>query len=101
MADDKDSERPLHSDPDEGAIDEPTTTSSQEADETAWMMKEGITLGLIAIGAMIALGIGLMQATGLVDFFGQIGAGGPVEWVTLGVLVIAGIALFAWSRMGV
>ncbi|WP_226006949.1 hypothetical protein [Natrinema salinisoli] len=101
MADDKDSERPTHSDPDEEAIDEPTTSSAQEADETAWMMKEGVTIGLIAIGAMIALGVGLMQASGLIDFFAPIADSGIGQWVAFGALILVGIAVFAWSRKGV
>ncbi|MGQ3413482.1 hypothetical protein ACT4ML_14605 [Natrinema sp. LN54] len=101
MADENDSERPLHSDPDEGAIDEPTTSNDQEADEAAWMMKEGITVGLIAIGAMILLGLGLLQGTGLVDFFAPIADSGFGQWIALGVLAMAAIALFAWSRVGV
>ncbi|OAQ54199.1 hypothetical protein HTG_01305 [Natrinema mahii] len=101
MADDKDDERPLHSDPDEGAIDEPTTSSAQEADETAWMLKEGITVGLIAIGAMLLLGLGLLQGSGLVDFFAPIADSGLGQWLALGVLALAAVALFAWSRVGV
>lgn len=101
MADENDSERPLHSDPDEEAIDEPTTSNAQEADEAAWMMKEGITVGLIAIGAMILLGLGLLQGSGLVDFFAPIADSGFGQWIALGVLALAAIALFAWSRVGV
>jgi hypothetical protein len=101
MADDKDSERPLHSDPDEEAIDEPTTSSAQEADETAWMMKEGITIGLIAIGAMVLLGLGLLQSTGLVDVFAPIADTGLGQWAAFAILVLVAIAVFAWSRIGV
>ncbi|WP_090614797.1 hypothetical protein [Natrinema salaciae] len=101
MADENDSERPLHSDPDEGAIDEPTTSSAQEADETAWMMKEGITIGLIAIGAMVLLGLGLLQGTGLVDVFAPIADSNVGQWAAFGVLVLVALAAFAWSRRGV
>lgn len=101
MANDKDSERPMHSDPDEGAIDEPTTSSAQEADETAWMMKEGVTIGLIAIGAMLLLGLGLLQGSGLVDVFAPIADTGLGQWAAFGVLVLVAIAVFVWSRVGV
>ncbi|WP_222918801.1 hypothetical protein [Natrinema sp. SYSU A 869] len=101
MANDNDSERPLHSDPDEEAIDQPTTTNAQEADEAAWMMKEGITIGLIAIGAMVILGLGLLQWTGLVDLFAPIADTGLGQWAAFAVLVLIGLAVFAWSRMGV
>ena len=101
MADEKDSERPLHSDPDKDAIDEPTTDSSQEADETAWMMKEGITIGLIAIVAMIVLGLGLLQASGLVQFFAPITNSALGQWAAFGVLILIVVAVFAWSRRGV
>ncbi|SEV85943.1 hypothetical protein [Natrinema salifodinae] len=101
MADDNDSERPLHSDPDEEAIDEPTTSSAQEADEGAWMMKEGITVGLVAIGAMVVLAIGLLQGTGLVDFFAPIADTGLGQWAAFGVLIFIALAVFAWSRVGV
>lgn len=101
MANDKDSERPMHSDPDEEAIDEPTTSSAQEADETAWMMKEGVTIGLIAIGAMVLLGLGLLQGSGLVDIFAPIADTGLGQWAAFGVLVLLGLVVFAWSRVGV
>ena len=101
MANDKDSERPMHSDPDEEAIDEPTTSSAQEADETAWMMKEGVTIGLIAIGAMVLLALGLLQGTGLVDVFAPIADTGIGQWAAFAVLVLVALAVFAWSRMGV
>jgi len=101
MADDKNDERPLHSDPDEGAIDEPTTSSAQEADESAWMMKEGLTIGLIAIGAMVLLGLGLLQGSGLVDFLAPVLDSGFGQWIAIGVLALVAIALFAWSRVGV
>ncbi|WP_226479302.1 hypothetical protein [Natrinema amylolyticum] len=101
MANDNDSEQPLHSEPDEEAIDEPTTTNAQEADEAAWMMKEGVTIGLIAIGAMVVLGLGLLQGSGLVDFFAPIAETGFGQWAAFAVLILVGIAVFAWSRMGV
>ncbi|MBZ6493961.1 hypothetical protein [Natrinema longum] len=101
MGDENDSERPLHSDPDEEAIDEPTTSSAQEADETAWMMKEGITVGLVAIGAMVLLALGLLQGTGLVDIFAPIADTGLGQWAAFGGLVLIAIAVFAWSRIGV
>ncbi|ELY85840.1 hypothetical protein [Natrinema altunense] len=101
MADDNDSERPLHSEPDEEAIDEPTTSPAQEADETAWMLKEGVTIGLIAIGAMVVLGLGLLQGTGLVDLFAPIADTEFGQWAAFAVLVLVGIAVFVWSRLGV
>lgn len=101
MADENDSERPLHSDPDEEAIDEPTTTNAQEADEAAWMMKEGIAVGLIAIGAMLAIVLGLLQGTGLVDVFAPIADTGLGQWAAFAVLILIGIAVFAWTRIGV
>ncbi|MFB1062407.1 hypothetical protein [Natrinema sp. H-ect4] len=101
MADDKDSERPMHSDPDEEAIDEPTTSGAQEADETAWMMKEGVTIGLISIMAVLVLALGLLQGTGLVDVFAPIADTNFGQWIAFGVLVLVVIAVFAWSRVGV
>ncbi|MDF9746771.1 hypothetical protein [Natrinema salsiterrestre] len=101
MADDKDSERPTHSEPDEEAIDEPTTSSAQEADETAWMMKEGVTIGLIAIGATLLLALGLLQGTGRVDVLAPIADTGLGQWAAFAVLVLVAIAVFAWSRTGV
>ncbi|ELY74042.1 hypothetical protein [Natrinema pallidum] len=101
MADDNDSERPLHSEPDEEAIDEPTTSPAQEADETAWMVKEGVTIGLIAIGAMVVLGLGLLQGTGLVDPFAPIADTEFGQWAAFAVVVLVGVAVFVWSRLGV
>ncbi|AFO56083.1 MULTISPECIES: hypothetical protein [Natrinema] len=101
MADDNDSERPLHSEPDEEAIDEPTTSSAQEADETAWMLKEGVSIGLIAIGAMVVLGLGLLQGTGLVDLFAPIADTGFGQWAAFAVVVLVGLTVFVWSRLGV
>jgi len=101
MADDKDSERPMHSDPDEEAIDEPTTSGAQEADETAWMMKEGVTIGLISIMAVLVLALGLLQGTGLVDVFCTDRRHQFRQWIAFGVLVLVVIAVFAWSRVGV
>jgi hypothetical protein len=101
MVDENDSERPLHSDPDEDAIDEPTTTSAQEADETAWMLKEGVAIGLVSIAAVLVLALGLLQGTGLVDVLAPIADTGLGQWAALGVLVLVVLAVFAWSRIGV
>lgn len=85
--------RLLGNEPDAEAIDEPTRDSEQEAQETKWMIKEMVAVGLISIVGLLLLAFGLMQATGLVD------VGGPLaEWglfIGLGVLAVA---LFAWSQ---
>ena len=102
MADDKDSERPLHSDPDEEAIDEPTTSGAQEADETAWMMKEGVTIGLISIGLVLVLALVLLQATGsAIDVFGLIIESTLGQWLVVAVFALVVLAAFAWARVGV
>ncbi len=101
MADDTDEKRPMHSEPDEEAIDEPTTSGAQEADETAWMMKEGVAVGLVSIIAVLILALGLMQATGLVNILGPFAAGGLLPWVAFGVLVLVALGAFAWTRVGV
>ena len=101
MADDKNDERPTHSDPDAEAIDEPTTSGAQEADETAWMMKEGIMIGLFAIVGVVVLALGLMQGTGLIDLFAPIADSGLWQWIGFGVLVVLVLAAFAWTRVGV
>lgn len=102
MEDDNDSKRPLHSDPDKEAIEEPTTSSAQEADETAWMMKQGVSIGLIAIAAVLVLALGLLQATGsAIDVFGLIIESTLGQWLVVGVLALIVLAAFGWSRVGV
>ncbi|MFD1562005.1 hypothetical protein ACFR99_00250 [Haloarchaeobius amylolyticus] len=101
MADDKNSERPMHSDPNEEAIDEPTTSGAQEADETAWMMKEGVSVGLISIAAVLVLALGLLQLTGLVDVLAPVADTELGQWLAFGVLVLIVLAAFGWSRVGV
>ncbi|WP_254523903.1 hypothetical protein [Natrinema caseinilyticum] len=101
MADDTDEKRPLHSEPDEEAIDEPTTSGAQEADETAWMMKEGVTIGLISIVVFFVLALGLLQGTGLVDLLAPIADSELGQWAAFAALIVAVLAAFAWSRRGV
>ncbi|WP_254764437.1 hypothetical protein [Natrinema marinum] len=101
MADDTDDKRPMHSEPDQEAIDEPTTSGAQEADETAWMMKEGVAVGLVSIIAVLILALGLMQATGLVNVLAPFTVGGLLPWAAIGVLVLLALGAFAWTRVGV
>ncbi|QLG47984.1 hypothetical protein [Natrinema halophilum] len=101
MADETDDKRPMHSEPDEQAIEEPTTSGAQEASETAWMMKEGVTIGLISIMAVLVLALGLMQGTGLVDFLAPFADTGLGQWAAFAVLVLIVVAAFVWSRRGV
>ncbi|WP_408958426.1 hypothetical protein [Natrinema sp. 74] len=101
MADDTDDKRPMHSDPDQEAIDEPTTSGAQEADETAWMMKEGVAVGLISIIAVLVLALGLLQASGLVNILAPFAAGGLLQWAAFAVLVLVVLGAFAWTRVGV
>lgn len=89
--------RIIGNEPDEEAIDEPTTDSEQEARETTWMAKEGMAIGIVSIAVFLLVAVAMMQVTGLVDFFsstlGQVGF--------FAVLALATIAAFAWSRRGV
>ncbi|RZV10589.1 hypothetical protein BDK88_1759 [Natrinema hispanicum] len=102
MTDENDSQRPMHSDPDKEAIDEPTTSGAQEADETAWMMKEGVTIGLISIALVLVLALGLLQATGsAIDIFGLFIESALGQWLVVGVLALAVLTAFVWSRVGV
>ena len=102
MTDENDSQRPMHSDPDKEAIDEPTTSGAQEADETAWMMKEGVTIGLISIALVLVLALGLLQATGsAIDIFGLFIESALGQWLVVGILALAVLTAFVWSRVGV
>lgn len=102
MTDENDSQRPMHSDPDKEAIDKPTTSGAQEADETAWMMKEGVTIGLISIALVLVLALGLLQATGsAIDIFGLFIESALGQWLVVGVLALVVLGAFVWSRVGV
>jgi len=53
MADDKDSERPMHSDPNEEAIDEPTTTGALGQ----WLAVAALALVVLAAFAWSRVGV--------------------------------------------
>lgn len=95
-----DDARPTEQEPDAEAIEEPTTDGEHEAAETAWMMKEGVTIGIISILAVLLLAVALMQATGVVELV-PTGENPLFEWGAFAVLAILTIGLFAWSRRGV
>ncbi|WP_254530594.1 hypothetical protein [Natrinema gelatinilyticum] len=101
MVDETEDKRPTHSDPDEEAIDEPTTSGAQEASETAWMMKEGVTIGLISIVVVLVLALGLLQVSGLVDLLAPFVDTELGQWAAFAILVVVVLVAFAWARRGV
>ncbi|WP_276253825.1 hypothetical protein [Halomontanus rarus] len=96
-----DSTKVSRSTPDEQSIDEPTQNREQEASETAWMMKEGVSIGVISILALLLLALALMQFSGLIDLLSPVADTGLGQWSVFAVLALAVVALFAWSRWGV
>ncbi|MFC4247471.1 hypothetical protein ACFOZ7_10740 [Natribaculum luteum] len=93
--------RPSKQEPDAEAIEEPTRDSKQEARETAWMMKEGTTIGVVSILAVLLLALALMQATGLVDLMAPLADTQLGQWGAFAALALVVAAVFAWSRWGV
>ncbi|NUB91852.1 hypothetical protein HTZ84_08365 [Haloterrigena sp. SYSU A558-1] len=87
--------RLLGNEPDEDAIDEPTLSQQQEAQETYWMAKEMVAIGVFSILGVILLGFGLMQMSGLLEVPGPFG--NAILFVALGALLVAA---FAWSQWG-
>ncbi|MFC6718476.1 cell division protein CrgA [Natrialbaceae archaeon GCM10025810] len=85
--------RLVGNEPNEEAIDEPTQDSEQEAEETYWMVKEMVAVGLVSIVGISLLTFGLMQATGMVDIAGAIG-----DWILFVGLAVLVVAAFVWSQ---
>ncbi|WP_339103898.1 hypothetical protein [Haloterrigena salinisoli] len=87
--------RLLGNEPDGEAIDEPTRDEEQEAQESYWMAKEMVAIGVISILGVLLLGFGLLQASGLVEVPGPFG--NWIVFIALGALLVA---VFAWSQWG-
>ena len=87
--------RLLGNEPDKEAIDEPTRGPEQEAEETYWMAKEMVAVGIVSILGLILLGFGLLQVGGLVEVPGPFG-----DWITFIALGALLVAAFAWSQWG-
>lgn len=96
-----DSDKLIDSDPDAEAVEEPTTSESQEADATKWMLKEAVSLGVISILMVVLLALALMQAGGVIDVMEPFADAESTQWIALAVLALAGVGVFVWSRVGV
>lgn len=92
--------RLLGNEPDPEAIDEPTQDSQQEAQETYWMLKETLAIGLFSVLAVVLLAFGLMQATGLITLPEPIGNSALAQvavFVLLGAVLVGALL---WSQRG-
>lgn len=87
--------------PDEDAIEEPTTSEEQAEREATWMMKEWTTIGTISILVLLVLVLGLMQATGLVDLVAPVADTEIGQWSVFVAIVLITLTIFVWSRKGV
>lgn len=87
--------------PDEDAIEEPTTSEEQAEREATWMMKEWTTIGTISILVLLVVVLGLMQATGLVDLVAPVADTEIGQWSVFVAIVLITLAIFVWSRKGV
>lgn len=87
--------------PDEDAIEEPTTSEEQAEREATWMMKEWTTIGTISILVLLVVVLGLMQATGLVDLVAPVADTEIGQWSVFVAIVLITLTIFVWSRKGV
>lgn len=84
--------------PDEEAVEEPTTDEKQEAEATKWMMMQGTSVGAISILATWLVALALMQYTGLVDLGQPVADTQIQQWMVFLALTAAAGAVFAWGR---
>lgn len=82
------------------SVEEPTNTEQDAREAESFMAREWSSIALVSIAGMLLLALGMMQATGLVDFLDVLG-GATVQWLAIAVLGIAVVAAFLWSRRGV
>lgn len=87
--------------PDEDAIEEPTTSEEQAEREATWMVKEWTTIAAISILLLLVLVLGLMQATGVVDLLAPVVDTEIGQWAVFVVIALVVLAIFLWSRRGV
>ena len=86
------------SEPDEEAVEEPTTDQEQAARETKWIAKKWLSVGLVSIGATLLLIVGLLLATGLAELPSPIAEVPLAEWwVFLGLAAVL-VAVFTWTQ---
>jgi hypothetical protein len=84
--------------PEEEAVEEPTTDEEQAEKEATWMAKEWVTIATVSILGLLLFALGLMQATGLVDVLAPIADTEAGQWLAFGVLALGAAALFVWGR---
>jgi polyferredoxin len=87
--------------PDEEAIEEPTTDEQQAEREATWMAKEWASIGVISILVMVLLALGLLQATGVIDLLAPIADTEIGQWGAFVVLALVVLGISLWSRRGV
>lgn len=87
--------------PDEDAIEEPTTSEEQAEREATWMVKEWTGIATISILVLLILVLGLMQATGVVDLLAPIADTEIGQWAAFLVILLVVLAIFGWSRKDV
>ena len=87
--------------PDEEAIEEPTTSEDQAEQEATWMVKEWTTIGTVSILLLLILVLGLMQVTGVVDLLAPIVDTEIGQWAVFLGLALIVLVIFIWSRKDV
>ncbi|WP_331232484.1 hypothetical protein [Natronorarus salvus] len=87
--------------PDEEAVEEPTTSEEQAEREATWMAKEWASIGVISILAVVLVALALLQLTGVVDLLAPIADTEIGQWSAFAVLALVVLAIFLWSRRGV
>ncbi len=83
--------------PDREPTEKPTHDAEEAEQEGKWMARNWIGIAVVSIFMLLAIVIGMMQATGVVDVFAPFAETETQQWGVFFVIALAVIALAAWS----
>lgn len=89
---------PTMVEPDEEAVEEPTTEPEQEKEAATWMAMEGTSIAAISILATLLAALAMMQYTGLIDLGQPIANTQIQQWMVWVVLFAFAFGAFAWGQ---
>ncbi|MDJ1433891.1 hypothetical protein [Halostagnicola sp. A-GB9-2] len=85
------------SEPDREPTEKPTHDVEEAEQEGKGMARNWIGVAVVSIFTLLAIVIGMMQATGVVDVFAPFAETETQQWGIFFVIALAVIALAAWS----
>ncbi len=84
-------------DQDQAPTEQPARSAEEEAEQGSFMAKHWLRIAVVSILGTLLFAVALLQATGLVDFMSPVVETEGGQWLVIGVLALAVVAIGLWS----